>query len=72
MAIFTRTNNQSLRAALAERGTKLREDQQDAAQAAEEHLRASAAARVASDTAAAHALAVEQAVTILDEAGVTL
>lgn len=75
MAIFTKSTvaqGLTLRNHLENKGDELRQRQDAEAIAAENLSRAAAQAQVNSDTAAAHALAVEQALTILDEAGVVL
>lgn len=73
MAIFTRkVSTVSLNDQLVTKSVQLRNKSADEADAAESLTRAAAQARVNSDTAAAHAMAVEQALTILGEAGVEL
>lgn len=74
MALFTgkTATATSLNATLAQKGQALRVKQEREAQAAKNFLTAAQEAQEDSARAAAHALAVEQAVQILEEAGVTL
>lgn len=74
MSIFARNTAKAptLTEQLAEKGRGLRIDQSNAADLSRQHLVWAQEESARADKAAAHALAVEQAFTILDEAGVEL
>lgn len=73
MALFTgRKTTLTLNTQLADRAKNLRAEQEFEARAAKNYLDAAAEAQEESRVKAAHALAVEQALVILDEAGVVL
>lgn len=75
MAIFPTVKTAepiTLGAALAAKGAELRDSESAQATNADAYLAAAAAARTASETAAKHADAVERAIAILFEAGVSL
>ena len=71
MAIFTR-NKSTLNTQLANKATDLRVKQDRDAEAAKSFISAADQARADSALAAQQAAAVEQAVAILDDAGVTV
>lgn len=62
----------SLKTVLAGKATSLHTKSETQAQAAQNFLAASAQAQAEAQTAAKHAAAVEQALAVLDEAGVVL
>lgn len=67
---FSKPSN--LAAALSAKGAELRNREAAQANAADEFIASAAVARTESATAAKHADAVERALDILDEAGVSL
>lgn len=72
MALFGKTATVSLGAALANKGSELRQNEVQSAQAAEALAVQSQEAAKASALAAQHASAVERALKILDDAGVEI
>lgn len=67
-----KTTKTTLSAALVAKGDELRTRELAQSDAADAHIEAAAAARAESLAAAKHADAVERALAILDEAGVSL
>lgn len=64
--------NKSLKTGLIGKASELRNKEETQAQAAQNFLAASAAAKAESATASTHADAVERALLILEEAGVSI
>lgn len=72
MAIFTRSNKTSLITALVEKGATERHNESFEAQAAKDFVVAAQVAQADSLAAAHRASAIEKAVTILEDAGVSV